>query len=205
MASLLDVVEDMEVVGEAGTGEEALAMARDLEPDLILLDIKMPGWNGLEVTRRIKQAVPDTRIVMLTVAEGDDVLFEAIKCGAQGYLLKDIDPDHLVELLRGVHRGEAPISRFSAAKLLVEFARLAEKETWTPASEEVLSLREKEVLELVARGATNKEVAGSLFIAENTVKNHLRNILAKLHLNNRVEAVAYALRVGLIGDSREEI
>jgi DNA-binding NarL/FixJ family response regulator len=201
VASLLASLEDMEVVGEANSGEEALDKARELRPDLILMDIQMSGWNGHETTRRIKQELSDAKIVVLTVSGGDGDLFEAIKSGAQGYLLKDIEPEELVKLLRGVYRGEAPISHLSAAKLLDEFARLAEKETWAGGPEEILTAREREVLTLVARGAANKEIAAQLFIAENTVKNHLRNILTKLHLHSRVEAVAYALRAGLIGDA----
>jgi two-component system, NarL family, nitrate/nitrite response regulator NarL len=204
VASLLTALDDMEVVGEAASGKEALAKAKELTPDLVLMDIKMPDGSGLEATQRIKEAVPEAKIVMLTVSGEDGDLFRAIKSGAHGYLLKDIDPEELIKMLRGVHRGEAPISHLSAARILEEFARLAENETWTAGSEEVLTLREREVLELVAEGATNKEIADRLFIAENTVKNHLRNILTKLHLHSRVEAVAYALRSGLIGDAPAE-
>jgi DNA-binding NarL/FixJ family response regulator len=200
VVSLLTSLPDVEVVGEAGDGQEALDKARELMPDIILMDIQMPGWDGLEATRRIKREMPATKIVMLTVSADDAHLFEAIKNGAQGYLLKDIEPEELVKLLRGVYRGEAPISRLSATKILEEFTRLAEKETWTPGSEDLLTLREKEVLELVAAGATNKEIAARLFIAESTVKNHLANILSKLHLRSRVQAAAYALRNGIIAD-----
>jgi two-component system nitrate/nitrite response regulator NarL len=204
LTSLIDPVEDMEVVGEAGDGQEALERARELMPDLILMDIQMPGWDGLRATRLIKAEMPYVKIVMLTISDEDKDLFEAIKSGAQGYLLKNLSPEELFEMLRGVHRGEAPISRLSAARILNEFARLAEKETWVPSTEGSLTPREKDVLQLVAQGATNKEVASQLFIAENTVKNHLRNILAKLHLENRVEAAAYAFREGLMGDSSLE-
>ncbi|MCJ7550174.1 MAG: response regulator transcription factor [Anaerolineae bacterium] len=204
VVSLIDPLEDMEVVGEAGSGQEALEKATELMPDLILMDIQMPGWDGLETTRRIKEMMPYVKIVMLTISGGDGNLFQAIKSGAQGYLLKDIDPEELVKLLRGVYRGEAPISHLSAAKILEEFARLAENETWVPGPTEVLTARETEVLELVAEGARNKEIASQLFIAENTVKNHLSNILAKLHLRSRVQAAAYALRTGLIGNSPVE-
>jgi DNA-binding NarL/FixJ family response regulator len=204
VVSLLDPLEEMEVVGEAGGGQEALEKAVELMPDLILMDIHMPGWSGLETTRRIKAEMPYVKIVMLTISGDDGDLFGAIRHGAQGYLLKDIDPDELVKLLRGVYRGEAPISNLSAAKILEEFARLADKEAPVPAPVEVLTPREKEVLELVAQGATNKEIAPRLFIAENTVKNHLTNILTKLHLRNRAEAAVYALREGMIGDGSLE-
>jgi DNA-binding NarL/FixJ family response regulator len=159
----------------------------------------MPGWDGLKATRLIKEEMPYVKIVMLTVSDDDQDLFEAIKSGAQGYLLKNLEPEELFELLRGVYRGEAPVSRLTAARILDEFARLAPQESRVPIAGEDLSLREKEVLQLVAQGATNKEIASQLFIAENTVKNHLRNILAKLHLGNRVQAAAYALRQGLMG------
>jgi DNA-binding NarL/FixJ family response regulator len=189
----------MEVVGQASNGQEALERARELMPDLILMDIHMPGWDGLKATQLIKEEMPYVKIVMLTVSDDDKNLFEAVKSGAQGYLLKDVEPEELFELLRGVHsRGEAPISRLTAARILDEFTRLAQKESWVSSSGESLTMREREVLQLVARGDTNKEIASQLFISENTVKNHLRNILAKLHLQNRVQAVAYALREGLI-------
>jgi DNA-binding NarL/FixJ family response regulator len=187
----------MEVVGEASDGREALERARELMPDLILMDIHMPDWDGLKATRLIKEEMSYVKIVMLTVSDDDEDLFEAIKSGAQGYLLKDIEPEELFELLRGVYRGEAPISGLTAARILDEFTRLAQKESWVPSSGESLTMREKEVLQRVAKGSTNKEIAAQLFISENTVKNHLRNILAKLHLQNRVQAAAYALREGL--------
>lgn len=201
LASLIDPMEDMEVVGAAGSGQEALEMSRELMPDLILMDIQMPGWDGLKATRLIKEEMPYVKIIMLTVSDDDKDLFEAIKSGAQGYLLKNLEPDDLFELLRGVSKGEAPISRLTAARILDEFTRLAQSETWVPSSAESLTPREREVLQLVAQGTTNKEIASQLFISENTVKNHIRNILAKLHLQNRVQAAAYALREGLIRDS----
>jgi len=204
LASLIDPLEDMEVAGEAGDGREALERARELMPDLILMDIHMPGWDGLKATRLIKEEMPHVKIIMLTVSDDDKDLFEAIKNGAQGYLLKDIEPEELFEMLRGVYRGEAPISGLTAARILDEFARLSQRKSSVSSSGESLTPREKEVLQLVAQGATNKEIASQLFIAENTAKNHLRNILAKLHLQNRVQAAAYALREGLIGDSSPE-
>jgi len=204
LASLIDPLEDMEVVGEAGDGREALERARELMPDLILMDIHMPGWDGLKATQLIKEEMPYVKIVMLTISDDNEDIFEAIKSGAQGYLLKNLEPEELFELIRGVYRGEAPISGLTAARILDEFARLAQKETWVSDSGESLTPREKDVLQLVAQGATNKEIASQLFIAESTVKNHLRNILAKLHVQNRVQAAAYALREGLIGDSSSE-
>ena len=204
LASLIDPLEDMEVVGEASDGREALERARELMPDLILMDIHMPGWDGLKATQLIKEEMPYVKIVMLTISDDDGDIFEAIKSGAQGYLLKNLKPEDLFEMLRGVYRGGASISGLTAAKILDEFARLAQETSPVPSSGESLTPREREVLQLVAQGATNKEIASQLFIAENTVKNHLRNILAKLHLGNRVQAAAYALREGLIGDSSPE-
>jgi len=205
LACLIDPLEDMEVVGEAGDGQEALEMSRELMPDMILMDIQMPGWDGLKATRLIKKEMPYVKIIMLTVCGDDKDLFEAIKSGAQGYLLKNIEPDELFELLRGVSRGEAPISRLIAARILDEFARLAQNETWVSSPGESLTPREREILRLVAQGATNKEIASQLFIAENTVKNHMRSILAKLHLQNRVQAAAYALHEGLVHSSSSEV
>jgi two-component system nitrate/nitrite response regulator NarL len=198
IASLLSAEPGFDVVGEASNGQEGIEKARDLMPDVILMDISMPGVNGLEATQRIKQEFPYVRIVILTVSDEDQNLFEAIKSGAQGYLLKKIEPQALFQTLRGVLEGEAPLSRVMATKLLAEFARQrrATSEPRTPTA--TLTEREKEVLGLLAAGKTNKEIAGALGIAENTVKNHLKNILEKLHLENRVQAATFALREGLL-------
>ena len=193
LASLLSTEKGFKVVGEAQDGVEALNKAQDLKPDLVLMDIYMPGGNGLEATRRIKEALSSVKVVILTVSEEDKNLFEAIKCGAHGYLAKKIEPGELFEMLRGVSRGEAPISRSTAAKILKEFAEQASRGREEPA-EEKLSLKEREVLELITRGLTNKEIGNKLGITENTVKNHLKNILDKLHLENRVQAATFALK-----------
>ncbi|MFQ5847257.1 MAG: response regulator [Candidatus Methylomirabilales bacterium] len=197
LASLLAEQADFEVVGEAESGEEALERAKELEPDLILMDIYMPGGDGLTATRRIKEEMPSVKIVMLTISEEDQKLFDAVKSGAQGYLLKRMKAQQFLELLRGISRGEAPISRAMAAKILAEFARQAPHD---PGSAPGLRLspREREVLELLTKGQTNKEIATALGISENTVKNRLKSILEKLHLENRVQAVAYALERGLV-------
>ncbi|HOG47416.1 MAG TPA: response regulator transcription factor [Anaerolineae bacterium] len=198
LAKLIEPMGDIQVVGEAGDGREALEQARALRPDLILMDIQMPGWDGLKATRLIKEEMPEIKIVMLTISDEDDDLFEAIKGGAEGYLLKNIDPEALFAMLRGMSQGEAPVSRLTAARILDEFARLARSQAPTSGQQESLSQRETEVLELVVQGMMNKEIGAQLFITENTVKNHLRNILAKLHLQNRAQAAAYALREGLV-------
>lgn len=191
VSALLSGREDMEVVGEAGDGREAVERARDLMPDVILMDIKMPEMDGLAATKQIKAEMPYVRIMMLTVSETDEDLFEAVKAGAQGYLLKNVDPDYLVACVQQVQRGEVPIAPTMAAKILRELTAPAEV-----ASPE-LTGRERQVLELLAAGKANKEIAFSLKISENTVKNHLRNILEKLHLQNRVQAALYAVKMGL--------
>lgn len=198
IASILAAERGFEVVGEAGDGLEALERARELMPDVILMDIFMPGVNGLEATRRIKEALPYVKIVMLTVSEEDQNLFEAIKSGAQGYLLKKIEPQELFAMLKGVVQGDAPISRAMAAKILREFTHQARRAAPAPRPGADLSPREKEVLELVTQGKSNKEIAVALAITENTVKNHLKNILEKLHLENRVQAATFAIREGLV-------
>jgi DNA-binding NarL/FixJ family response regulator len=194
LAGILAREEGLEVVGDAGDGRQALELARSLMPDVILMDISMPVMDGLEATRLIKAELPYVRIVILTADDGEGSLFEAVKSGAQGYLLKSIAPEALVGTLRGVVRGEAPVSRLMAGRLLEEFARQARG----PAAAQELTAREREVLGLVAAGRSNKEIAAALSIAENTVKNHLKNILEKLHLHNRVQAATYAQREGLL-------
>jgi len=203
VANLLAAEDGFDVVGEAVDGHQALEMARELMPDVVLMDISMPGMDGLEATRRIKAEIPYVRIVILTASDGERSLFEAVKSGAQGYILKKIEPQALYGTLRGVVRGEAPMSRVMAARLLEEFSRQAQEPApATPAAE--LTTREREVLEHVARGRSNKEIAAALTIAENTVKNHLKNILEKLHLENRVQAATYALRQGLVSRPPED-
>ena len=196
VASMLRDQPDFEVVAEAQDGHEALAKAKELMPDVILMDIYMPGCDGLEATRRIKEVLPYVKIVMLTVSEEDENLFSAIQSGAQGYLLKKIEPGELFEMLRGVVKGEAPVSRATAAKILNEFAKQIKQGREEDPGEQ-LSPREREVLELLTKGSTNKEIAAALGISDNTVKNHLRNILDKLHLQNRVQAAVFALQKAL--------
>jgi DNA-binding NarL/FixJ family response regulator len=194
LARLFAYEEDFEVVGEASDGDQALQRAHALQPDLVLMDVDMPRGDGIVTTRRIKAELPATRVVMLTVHDDDETLFEAIKAGAQGYLVKSIRAAEMLELLRGMVRGEAPISRAMAARILDEFARGAQPARGGGAADlaNTLSLREREVLELVARRYTNKEIAQQLVISEYTVKNHLSNILSKLHLRTRAEAARYA-------------
>jgi len=201
VAALLTHREDMEVVGEASNGVEAIQAARDLLPSVILMDINMPKCNGLEATRRIKRELPHVKIVMLTVADDDRNLFEAIKIGAQGYLLKNLEPYQLYDLLESISRDEAPLSGAIAAKILREFTEPNQESLGEQEVIDSLTPREIGILELVVDGLTNKEIASKLYISENTVKIHLRNILEKLHLQNRIQAAVYAVRKGLVEDS----
>jgi two-component system nitrate/nitrite response regulator NarL len=186
--------EDFEVVGEAEDGAEALAKAKELKPDLILMDISMPQGNGLEALSAIKRELPDVKIIMLTVHDKEENLLEAIKRGAEGFLSKNVRAKALLDSLRGAMRGEAAISRHMAGKILREFVRLAEIEDKKTSGQ--LTPREKEVLQKLSEGLSNKEIGLSLCISENTVKVHVKNILRKLHLQNRTEAAAYARRWG---------
>ena len=199
LASILSSHPDIEVVGEAEDGLEALVKAQELRPDLILMDVTMPGCDGLEATQLIKEALPDVKIVMLTVHDEDDKLFQAIRSGAAGYLLTSTASKVLMPMWQGVMRGEAAISGAMAAQILEEFGRLARRRP--PLAQEdtpVLTPREKEVLRLVAAGAMDKEIAAELSISLNTVKTHMRNILAKLQATSRHQAAAYAVQEGLI-------
>jgi DNA-binding NarL/FixJ family response regulator len=185
----------VEVVGEAATGSEAVRLAQYLRPDLVLMDITMPGGDGLHAARVIRQTLPDVAVVMLTASELDEHLYEAVRLGAAGYLLKNLDAEELFDLLVGVARGEAALTRAMAARLLKNVARhTMDAETGA----ETLSAREVEVLRLVARGASNPQIAEALCITVNTVKVHLRNILDKLRLENRTQAATYAVQSGLV-------
>jgi DNA-binding NarL/FixJ family response regulator len=202
----------IEVVGEAGDGAEAVARVRSSRPDLVLMDLQMPGVGGLEATRVLKAEFPDLPVVVLTASEEEADLFEAVKSGAQGYLLKSLEPETVLELVAAAARGEPALTPQLAAKILAEFARMGgahppaaaapapqpkapAKATELPM--EPLTARERQVLELLVAGRTNKEIAQQLVVSENTVKYYLKNIFQKLHLHNRAQVVAYALRHGL--------
>jgi len=197
---VLTAEDGIEVVGEGSDGHEAIEKAGEMLPDIVLMDIRMPRRSGIEACAAIKEAVPSAKIVMLTISDEEEDLFEAIKAGATGYLLKEIAIDEVPEAVRAVHGGQSLISPSMASKLITEFAALSKR------SEEVqqqvpapkLTEREMEVLRLVARGLGNREIAKELFISENTVKNHVRNILEKLQLHSRMEAVVYAVREKLL-------
>lgn len=192
IAALLEPDPGFTVVGEASDAEEALTKVRELMPDLILMDIRMPGLDGLEATKRIKAEFPYVTIVILSVSDDPRDFFEAIRSGAQGYLLKDMNPKEWLNYLHAMANREAPISREMARTLLEEFRLSARSDTLA----EDISEREFEVLREVANGLSNREIGEQLGIAESTVKNHLRNILEKLHLRNRAQLVAYAYEHG---------
>ena len=193
LRSLIDIEPDMELVGEAVDGVEAVKLARSLLPDVILLDLMMPRKNGLEVIHEIKQANLKSRIIVVTSFAQDDKVFPAIMAGADGYLLKDSPPDKVLQAIRDVYRGEAALHPAIVRKTM---QGLRQPPDLSPAAES-LTERELDVLKQVARGLSNQEIAAGLSVSEGTVSTHVRNILAKLHLANRTQAALYALREGL--------
>ena len=203
-AGLKEVLADedtLEIIGEASDGNEAVRKARALNPDVVLMDLNMPNCDGVEATRRIYAEMPDTNVLVLTVSEKDVDLFNAIKAGARGYLLKDEAPDQIIHAVHYVARGGTIVSPAMAATLLNEFK--VQQPRAAGGVHSALSKREREVLVLVAQGGNNKGIASDLFISENTVKTHLSRILEKLHLANRSQAVAYAVRTGLDRDDSQ--
>lgn len=192
---LLELEEDMQIVGEAGEGKEALTAISRIKPDVVLMDISLPGMDGVAAARRIKKDNPDLKVVMLTVHQDEPHIFEAIKAGAAGYLLKDVSADELIAAVRRVSRGEALIEPKIAVKILEEFKAMSRRKK--PADEEVysdLTVRENEVLRWIALGVSNKEIASKLDISEKTVKNHLSNIFQKLRVNSRTQAALFVFR-----------
>jgi len=184
VAGLLGDQPDFELVGEADTGRKAVEKTRELMPDVVLMDVCVPNWDGIETTRRLKAEFPYVNIIVLTIGEDEKVLFEAVKAGAQGCFLKKIEPEQLFDQIRRLARGETTIEGHLATKVLQEFGRQKQPDETGPVQQ--LTSREREVLQLVTRGKTNQEIAGELAIAENAVNNHLKNILEKLHLHNRI-------------------
>jgi NarL family two-component system response regulator LiaR len=190
---MLAVVPDIDVIGEATNGEIAVAETERLQPDVVLMDLMMPVMDGIEATRRIKNQQPQARILVLTTFAGEDKIFPAIKAGALGYHLKDSSPEELIDAIRQVYRGESSLHPTIARKVLQELSHPS-KEPPTP---DPLTQRELEVLQLVAQGIENRQIAEKLVISETTVRTHVSNILSKLHLASRTQAALYALREGL--------
>lgn len=199
LENVLAAEPDLAVVGEAEDGVDAVALVASLAPDVVLMDVRMPRASGIEATRQIRLSQPNTKIVMLTVSDDEEDLYESVKAGANGYLLKEVSIEEVADAVRSVARGHSLISPSMASKLLHEFNELSRRadERMKSASPR-LTGRELEVLKLVAKGLSNREISSELFISENTVKNHVRNILEKLHLHSRMEAVVYAMREKLL-------
>lgn len=196
---VLDGEEGIEVVGEAENGADAIARAEATLPDVVLMDIRMPLLDGIEATRQIRKNLPGTKVLILTVSDDEEDMYQAIEAGASGYLLKEISVDQVAEAIHAVVQGQSLISPTMASKLLTEFTVLSRKaKDLDPSTDPELTRREVQVLRLVAKGMTNRDVGEALCISENTVKNHVRNILEKLHLHSRVEAVMYAVRKHLL-------
>ncbi|HMQ35454.1 MAG TPA: response regulator transcription factor [Chloroflexaceae bacterium] len=194
LRDFLELQPDIEVVGEAPSGEEGVQLARELLPDVVLMDLVMPGIDGVETTRRVKAASPSSRVIVLTSFADDDKVFPAIKAGAISYLLKDISPEDLAHAIRAAQRNEAVLHPEVAAKLMQEFS--APRPGEAPVDQ--LTPREMEVLRLIAKGKSNKEIADTLIVSEKTIKTHVSNILSKLHLADRTQAAIYALRQRLV-------
>jgi two-component system NarL family response regulator len=190
---------DIEVVGEAADGIEAVARVRELTPDIAIMDVRMPRATGIEAARTIRSAVPETKVIMLTVSDDASDLYEAVRAGVNGYLLKEVAIGEVADAVRAVAAGHSLVSPSMASKLFTEFSALADgvderRQSTAPR----LTERELDVLKLVAKGLSNREIGAELFIAENTVKNHVRNVLEKLQLHSRMEAVVYAMREKLL-------
>lgn len=197
LTMLLAIEPGIEVVGEAGDGIEGTELATSAAPDIVLLDIRMPKRSGIEACLAIKEAVPSAKIIMLTVSDEEADLYEAVKSGASGYLLKDSSIEEVAQAIRVVADGQSLISPSMAVKLIDEFKQMSRPER-TPGAGFRLTERELDVLKLVAKGYNNRVIAGQLFISENTVKNHVRNILEKLQLHSRMEAVMFAVKEKLL-------
>jgi DNA-binding NarL/FixJ family response regulator len=205
LATILKYASGIEVVGQASDGEEAVALARNLKPDVVFMDLKMPRLGGIPATRQICAELPDTHVIILTTYDADDLVFEGIKAGAKGYLLKEATSETLVEAVQGVMQGESQLDPSVARKVLGEFQRLAATSSTGPAKElpdslnlEPLTPREEQVLHLLTEGLSNREIGEELHLTEGTVKNYVSAIIAKLHANDRTHAVVTAIRRGLV-------
>jgi len=198
LRTLLATQPDFEVVGEAANGGEALRLCATCQPEVVLMDLRMPVLDGVAATRQLRTLYPDVRVIVLTTFDDDEDIFEGLRAGALGYLLKDASSTKLFEAVRAAARGESFLQPSVATKVVAEFARLVDQAPRAEAPAEALSERELAVLRLVAQGASNKEIAAALFIAEGTVKNHLTSILAKLEVRDRTQAALKARELGLV-------
>jgi len=199
LRTLLSVHSDFEVVGEAANGEEAVRLAMIHQPSVVLMDLQMPVLNGVAATRRLQQEHPNCPVIVLTTFDDDEMVFDGLRAGALGYLLKDAPSEKLAEAIRLAARGESFLQPSVAAKVVAEFARLTSPKSRPPAHLiEPLSERETEILSLITNGASNREIANSLFLAEGTVKNHVTNILGKLGVRDRTQAAVKAKDIGLV-------
>ena len=200
LETLLSVHKDIQVVGQASNGQEALEAAAKVHPDVVLMDVRMPILDGVQATRRLKRALPECRVIVLTTFDDDEYVFDALRAGAVGYLLKDVASARLVEAIRGTARGESILEPSVAAKVIAEFTRVSSMVPLAQMEQlaEPLSERELEILARIARGASNKEIANQLFIAEGTVKNHVTHILSKLGVRDRTQAALKARELGLL-------
>lgn len=190
LRKILGLYEDLDVVAEAANGEIAVTLARELHPDVVLMDINMPCTNGIEATRRIKAERPETGVIALTIHDEEEYIYELVSAGVSAYVLKDIESDSLIETIRAVHRGETVFHPKISQKMCGEFQRLARQNK----QDEQLSRREVDVLMLIARGKSNKEIGDELFISEKTVKNHITNIFRKIQVSDRTQAALYAVK-----------
>jgi DNA-binding NarL/FixJ family response regulator len=200
LETLLSIHKDIQVVGQASNGQEAVEVAAKVQPDVVLMDVRMPVLDGVRATRLLKKALPQCRVIVLTTFDDDEYIFDALRTGAVGYLLKDVPSTRLVEAIRATARGESILEPSVAAKVIAEFTRVS---SMVPSAQmeqlvEPLSERELEILALIARGASNKEIANQLFIAEGTVKNHVTHILGKLGVRDRTQAALKARELGLL-------
>lgn len=199
LRAILSTATSIEVVGEAGDGAEALEAVARLQPDVVLMDLKMPGVNGVQATRAIRDRYPETRVLVLTTYDADEWVFDAVRSGASGYLLKDTSREGLIEAIEGTVAGKSYVDPGVAGKLLTQVARVAPASR--PAVVDDLTDRELDVLRLLARGLTNADIAGRLFLSEGTVRNYVSSILSKLDVDDRTQAAVLALRYGLVADA----
>jgi DNA-binding NarL/FixJ family response regulator len=200
LETMLSVHKDIEVAGQASNGQEAIEVAAQVQPDVVLMDVRMPVLDGVRATRRLKKALPQCKVIVLTTFDDDEYVFDALRAGAVGYLLKDVRSAQLLEAIRAAARGESILEPSVAAKVIAEFTRVS---GMVPAAQmeqlvEPLSERELEILGWIARGASNREIADGLFIAEGTVKNHVTHILGKLGVRDRTQAALKARELGLL-------